>query len=123
MFEAVESASKADLVAVMMYTASLQVLTDFTDNRAQLRDIVNNLPIGEMAELEHALHSKVIHLHSKIRYRWEGIDETGKIGRGVERVDRDVGGGLLVGGGRLGRFLYLGQDVFVGHGGTSNNRT
>jgi VWFA-related protein len=41
----------ADMVAIMMYTASLQVLTDFTDNRDQLRDIVNNLPIGEMAEL------------------------------------------------------------------------
>src|SRR5664279_1646061 len=36
---------------------------------------------GEMAEIEHALHSKVIHLHTKIKYRWEGIDETGKIGR------------------------------------------
>ena len=35
---------------------------------------------GDMAELEHALHSKVIHLHTKIKYRWEGIDETGKIG-------------------------------------------
>ncbi len=34
---------------------------------------------GDMAELEHALHSKVIHLHTKIKYRWEGIDETGKI--------------------------------------------
>jgi len=33
---------------------------------------------GEMAELEHALHSKVIHLHTKIKYRWEGIDEAGK---------------------------------------------
>src|SRR6266576_1868254 len=41
----------ADMVAIMMYTASLQVLTDFTDNRGQLRDIINNLPIGEMAEL------------------------------------------------------------------------
>ena len=36
---------------------------------------------GDMAELEHALHSKVIHLHSKIRYRWEGLDEAGKQGR------------------------------------------
>src|SRR4249920_3137992 len=36
---------------------------------------------GEMAELEHALHSKVIHLHTKIKYRWEGIDETGKTSR------------------------------------------
>ena len=35
---------------------------------------------GDMAELEHALHSKVIHLHTKIKYRWEGIDETGKTG-------------------------------------------
>src|ERR1700726_916236 len=25
---------------------------------------------GEMAEIEHALHSKVIHLHTKIKYRW-----------------------------------------------------
>src|SRR5262244_234753 len=33
---------------------------------------------GDMAELEHALHSKVIHLHTKIKYRWEGLDETGK---------------------------------------------
>ena len=36
---------------------------------------------GDMAELEHALHSKVIHLHTKIKYRWEGIDETGKIAK------------------------------------------
>src|ERR1700745_4249145 len=36
---------------------------------------------GDLAELEHALHSKVIHLHSKIKYRWEGIDETGKPAR------------------------------------------
>src|SRR5213593_2159661 len=36
---------------------------------------------GEMAELEHALHSKVIHLHTKIKYRWEGIDDTGKQSR------------------------------------------
>src|SRR6266705_1714784 len=32
---------------------------------------------GEMAEIEHALHSKVIHLHTKIKYRWQGIDEAG----------------------------------------------
>ena len=31
-----------------------------------------------MAEIEHALHAKVIHLHTKIKYRWEGIDENGK---------------------------------------------
>src|SRR5579872_6710838 len=33
---------------------------------------------GEMSEIEHALHSKVIHLHTKIKYRWEGVDEEGK---------------------------------------------
>src|SRR3977135_4125582 len=33
---------------------------------------------GEMAEIEHALHSKVIHLHTKIKYRWQGVDEAGK---------------------------------------------
>ena len=36
---------------------------------------------GDMAELEHALHSKVIHLHTKIKYRWEGIDENGKLAK------------------------------------------
>src|SRR5438045_871684 len=33
---------------------------------------------GDMAELEHALHSKVIHLHTKIKYRWDGADEAGE---------------------------------------------
>jgi DNA-directed RNA polymerase subunit beta' len=32
----------------------------------------------DMAEIEHALFSKVIHLHTKIKYRWSGIDEEGK---------------------------------------------
>jgi DNA-directed RNA polymerase subunit beta' len=36
---------------------------------------------GDMAELEHALHSKVIHLHTKIKYRWDGIGEDGKPSR------------------------------------------
>ena len=31
-----------------------------------------------VAEIEHALHAKVIHLHTKIKYRWEGLDENGK---------------------------------------------
>src|SRR5450759_5752530 len=31
-----------------------------------------------MAEIEHALHAKVIHLHTKIKYRWQGVDENGK---------------------------------------------
>src|SRR6201992_4334568 len=36
---------------------------------------------GDMAELEHALHSKVIHLHTKIKYRWDGVGEDGKSAR------------------------------------------
>ncbi len=32
---------------------------------------------GDMAELEHALHTKTIHLHTKIKYRWDAIDEEG----------------------------------------------
>src|SRR5215216_2424870 len=32
---------------------------------------------GEIFELEHALQNKVVSLHSKIRYRWEGVDEKG----------------------------------------------
>ena len=43
--------TSSDLVAVMMYTSSLQVLSDFTENRGMLRDIIKDLPIGEMAEL------------------------------------------------------------------------
>jgi DNA-directed RNA polymerase subunit beta' len=33
---------------------------------------------SDMGELEHALHEKVITLHSKIKYRWQGVDEDGK---------------------------------------------
>ncbi|MGC1466354.1 MAG: DNA-directed RNA polymerase subunit beta', partial [Pseudolabrys sp.] len=32
---------------------------------------------GEMSEIDHALHEKVIGLHSKIKYRWVGVDEKG----------------------------------------------
>ncbi|MBN8966940.1 MAG: DNA-directed RNA polymerase subunit beta', partial [Rhizobiales bacterium] len=33
---------------------------------------------SEMTQIENALFSKVIHLHTKIKYRWSGIDEEGK---------------------------------------------
>src|SRR5215471_16712710 len=33
---------------------------------------------GDMAEIEHALHAKVIDLHTRIKYRWVGVDEKGK---------------------------------------------
>jgi DNA-directed RNA polymerase subunit beta' len=32
---------------------------------------------GDMAEIDHALHQKVVTLHSRIKYRWIGIDEKG----------------------------------------------
>ena len=35
-------------------------------------------PLHSMAAIEHALQEKVIGLHTKIRYRWEGVDEKGK---------------------------------------------
>lgn len=41
----------SDLVAVMLYSSGIQVKTDFTADRAVLRDVINALPIGEMAEL------------------------------------------------------------------------
>src|SRR5213083_669690 len=33
---------------------------------------------GEIAEIQHALAQGVIHLHTKIKYRWQGVDESGK---------------------------------------------
>ncbi|MCU4182719.1 DNA-directed RNA polymerase subunit beta' [Bosea sp. BH3] len=33
---------------------------------------------GDFGELEHALHEKVITLHSKIKYRWTGVGHDGK---------------------------------------------
>jgi DNA-directed RNA polymerase subunit beta' len=37
---------------------------------------------GNIAEIEHALYEKVITLHSKIKYRWETVDENGEPVRG-----------------------------------------
>ncbi|MFJ5367955.1 DNA-directed RNA polymerase subunit beta' [Bosea sp. CER48] len=33
---------------------------------------------GDFGELEHALHEKVVTLHSKIKYRWTGVGQDGK---------------------------------------------
>jgi VWFA-related protein len=41
----------SDMMSVMLFTSSIQIKTDFTDNRGMLRDIINELPIGEMADL------------------------------------------------------------------------
>jgi DNA-directed RNA polymerase subunit beta' len=37
-----------------------------------------NKSFGDIAEIDHALNANVITLHTKIRYRWEGVDEKGK---------------------------------------------
>jgi VWFA-related protein len=41
----------ADLMAIMLYSTVIQVKTDFTADRTQLKDIVKALPIGELSEL------------------------------------------------------------------------
>ena len=51
-------------------------------NEAQLKKdpkLVNTVRghYTSMAEIDHALQEKIIGLHTKIRYRWEGIDEKG----------------------------------------------
>jgi DNA-directed RNA polymerase subunit beta' len=33
---------------------------------------------GDLAEIEHALEQGIVTLHSKIKYRWEGVDEDGQ---------------------------------------------
>jgi len=33
---------------------------------------------GDLADIDHALHEKVLGLHTKIKYRWEGVDDKGK---------------------------------------------
>jgi VWFA-related protein len=42
--------TKDDLVAILLYTSTIQVGTDFTDDREILTNIVKQLPIGEMSE-------------------------------------------------------------------------
>jgi DNA-directed RNA polymerase subunit beta' len=36
------------------------------------------LSYRNMSEIEHALHEKAVGLHTKIKYRWEGVDDEGK---------------------------------------------
>ncbi len=43
--------TKDDMVAIMLYTSAVQVLTDFTNDRDVLTTILKALPIGEMSEL------------------------------------------------------------------------
>ncbi|HWN51925.1 MAG TPA: DNA-directed RNA polymerase subunit beta', partial [Xanthobacteraceae bacterium] len=34
---------------------------------------------GDLSDIEHAIAEKAITLHSKIKYRWQGVDEAGKL--------------------------------------------
>jgi VWFA-related protein len=43
--------TKDDMVAIMLYTSAVQVLSDFTNNRDVLTHVLKSLPIGEMSEL------------------------------------------------------------------------
>ena len=43
--------TKDDLVAILLYTSTVQVLSDFTADRDVLGAIIKGLPIGEMSEL------------------------------------------------------------------------
>jgi VWFA-related protein len=41
----------SDLMAIMMYTTTVQVKSDFTADRLQLQDIIKAMPIGDMTDL------------------------------------------------------------------------
>jgi VWFA-related protein len=43
--------TKDDLVAILLYTSQVQVLTDFTADRDVINSILKALPIGEMSEM------------------------------------------------------------------------
>jgi VWFA-related protein len=43
--------TKDDEIAVMLYTSTINILTDFTDDRDTLTDIIKGMPIGEATEL------------------------------------------------------------------------
>jgi VWFA-related protein len=41
----------SDMVAVLLFTTTVQVKTDFTADRDRLKTVIENLPIGDMADL------------------------------------------------------------------------
>jgi len=46
--------TESDLMAVLLFTTVVQVKTDFTADRTVLKDVINNLPIGELSDLADA---------------------------------------------------------------------
>ena len=57
-----------DIVLGLYY---LSIMREGGENEKKLKIF------GEMSEIEHALHAKVVDLHTKIKYRWIGVDEKG----------------------------------------------
>jgi len=49
-----EHMTKSDLVAILLFTTTVQVKTDFTADRMLLTDIIKHLPIGESSDLADA---------------------------------------------------------------------
>src|SRR4051812_39602373 len=47
-----------------------------------------------MSEIEHALHARVVDLHTKIKYRWTNVDEKGKP---VQKIYETTPGRVLLG--------------------------
>jgi VWFA-related protein len=43
--------TKDDMVAVLFYSSTIKILSDFTNNRDTLTDVIKGLPIGEMSDL------------------------------------------------------------------------
>ena len=88
---------------------------------AKVDQFVLEFGTREMAEIEHALHSKVIHLHTKIKYRWQGVDESGKpISRWYETTAGRAMLGAILGSTRAGEQTLLKRlarrrpDLFAG---------
>jgi VWFA-related protein len=46
-----KSITKDDVVSVMLYTSTVNILTDFTQDRDILTDVIKGMPIGEATEL------------------------------------------------------------------------
>jgi len=49
-----EKLTKSDMVAILLYTTTVQVKTDFTSDRMVLTDIIKGLPIGDAADMADA---------------------------------------------------------------------
>jgi VWFA-related protein len=46
--------TESDLMSILLFTTTVQVKCDFTANRAQLKSVIENLPIGDLTDLADA---------------------------------------------------------------------